>query len=369
MTLVAPSKAIRKVKWDYARELYKLAAMFLGFLNFAVVVEMIYDLAQTGPTHSQTMLTPVRQPSCLALGVGGSPKRHMHIDQIKTFLEIAQSRSFNRAAEALNITQSAASSRIRVLEERLGKQLFVRDASGVELTQAGHRFQSLAYNMVMLWQRAERDMDLNSCFRSRLRIGVQTSLWDEILPLWISKLRAALPDVALQVEADYSVHLMRQLADGILDIGVLYVPQRMSHLVVEELLSETFVLVSTEDPKSSDDWRENYVYVDWGERFRKSHQDAFPELSAAISVSLGRTALDYISAWGGSCYLPRREIRSLINAGKLHLVSGAPEMERKAYAVYSQLSLEKETLCLALEQLRRTIEGAQSAPPGLAGDP
>lgn len=282
----------------------------------------------------------------------------MHIDQIKTFLEIAQSRSFNRAAEELNITQSAVSSRIRVLEERLGQPLFVRDASGVELTPAGHRFQSLAYNMLMLWQRAERDMNLKTCFRSRLRIGVQTSLWDEILPQWISKLRAAMPDVALQVEADYSVHLMRQLADGILDIGVLYVPQRMSHLVVEEVLSETFVLVSTEDSANGGDWRENYVYVEWGERFRKSHEDAFPDLSAAISVSLGRTALDYIRTFGGSCYLPQRETRPLIEQGTLHLVPGAPEMERKAYVVYSQLSLEKETLHVALDQLHQTIKDA-----------
>ena len=69
MTPVAPPKANRKVKWDYDKDLYKLRneverlfrrlkgyrriytrfekfnAMFLGFLNFALVVEMLYDLA------------------------------------------------------------------------------------------------------------------------------------------------------------------------------------------------------------------------------------------------------------------------------------------------------------------------------------
>ena len=64
----------------------------------------------------------------------------------------------------------------------------------------------------------------------------------------------------------------------------------------------------------------------------------------------------------------RREIRSLIDAGKF-LVSWAQEMERNAYAVCSLLSLEKETLRVALDQLRQTIEGAQSAPPDLAGGP
>ena len=51
----------------------------------------------------------------------------MHIDQIRTFLEVAATGNFNRAAEALNVTQSTASARIKTLEDRLGRDLFIRE--------------------------------------------------------------------------------------------------------------------------------------------------------------------------------------------------------------------------------------------------
>ncbi len=47
----------------------------------------------------------------------------MHMDQIKTFLKVAATRNFNRAAANLNVTQSTVSARIRTLEDRLGRAL------------------------------------------------------------------------------------------------------------------------------------------------------------------------------------------------------------------------------------------------------
>jgi DNA-binding transcriptional LysR family regulator len=61
-------------------------------------------------------------------------------------------------------------------------------------------------------------------------------------------MRRAAPDVAVHVEADYSTSLMRQLGDGVLDIGVMYAPRQTPGLVVEELLVEQLILVSTEKP-------------------------------------------------------------------------------------------------------------------------
>jgi DNA-binding transcriptional LysR family regulator len=61
----------------------------------------------------------------------------MKLDNIKTFLEIATCGNFNRAADNLNVTQSTVSARIKTLEEKFGRRLFVRAHSGVELTDAG----------------------------------------------------------------------------------------------------------------------------------------------------------------------------------------------------------------------------------------
>ncbi len=90
--------------------------------------------------------------SSIALRMGPSRCRSMNIDQIKTFLEVAATGNFNRAAENLNITQSTVSARIRVLEEQLGRPLFARGHAGARLTPAGQRLRRYALNMQRLWQ-------------------------------------------------------------------------------------------------------------------------------------------------------------------------------------------------------------------------
>ena len=72
----------------------------------------------------------------------------MNLIYIKTFLEIAATRNFERAAKNLNIAQSTASARINTLEESLGHSLFNRNRSGFEITEAGIRFQKYALNVM-----------------------------------------------------------------------------------------------------------------------------------------------------------------------------------------------------------------------------
>lgn len=61
------------------------------------------------------------------------------LDLLRTFVEVARSRSMSRAASALFITQSAVSRQIRQLEEQLGVPLFIRHARGIELSRAGQQ--------------------------------------------------------------------------------------------------------------------------------------------------------------------------------------------------------------------------------------
>ena len=75
----------------------------------------------------------------------------MDIAAARTFLEIVKTGSFVRAAANLNITQTAVSARIRVLEEQLDRQLFVRNKAGAKLTPAGDQFLRYATTLVQKW--------------------------------------------------------------------------------------------------------------------------------------------------------------------------------------------------------------------------
>lgn len=277
----------------------------------------------------------------------------MKIEHIRTFLEISDCGNFNRAAETLNVTQSTVSARIKSMEESFGRKLFKRSHSGVELTYAGQHFRQYAQNIQRLWQQAHQRVALPESFSHGIGLGSQVSLWDSLVLKWMPWMRRNAADVALHVEADYSPSLMRQLSDGLLDIGVMYNPRQTPGLVIEDLLEETLVLVATDQRKLREAWVEDYVYVDWGNEFRASHGEAFPEMETpAISVGLGSLGLEYILQNGGSGYFPIRVVQPYLDEQKVFMVDTAPQLQRPAYVVYTENARDKATLDIAMKGLR-----------------
>lgn len=278
----------------------------------------------------------------------------MKIDHIRTFLEISDCGNFNRAAENLNVTQSTVSARVKAMEDRFGRVLFKRGHSGVELTSAGQHFRQYALNIQRLWQQAQQRISLPENFSQGIGLGSQVSLWDSLILEWIPWMRQNAGSVAIHVEADYSPSLMRQLSDGLLDIGVMYNPRQTPGLVIEDLLVETLVMVATAPRELRGGWVEDYVFVDWGREFRRLHGEAYPDMNTpAVSVGLGSLGLEYILQNGGSGYFPIRVVKPYLDQGRLFLVDGAPEMQRPAYVVYPEISRNQETLDLALDGLRQ----------------
>jgi DNA-binding transcriptional LysR family regulator len=258
----------------------------------------------------------------------------MNIDLARTFLEIAETGNFNKAAERLDVTQSTVSMRIKALEDEIGRPLFVRSKLGTELTAAGLQFRRYASTLVRVWEQARHDIALPPGFRAVLTVGGQFSLWDRMLLRWIPWMRTAMPDVALKVEVGLSEGLMRQLSEGLIDIGVMYSPLSRPGLITEKLLEERIVLVST-TPRQLSQWDASYVFVDWGAEYRAAHAQTYPDLATpAVSVGLGALGLQHILANGGFGYLPMRVVRPYIQDGRLSLVPEAAEFRRSAYMTY-----------------------------------
>jgi len=72
----------------------------------------------------------------------------MDISVARTFLEVVKTGSFVNAATNLNLTQTAVSARIRVLEEQLDRPVFIRNKAGAKLTPAGEQFFRFASTLV-----------------------------------------------------------------------------------------------------------------------------------------------------------------------------------------------------------------------------
>ena len=283
----------------------------------------------------------------------------MDIVAARTFLEIVKTGSFVRAAENLNITQTAVSARVRVLEEQLDRQLFIRNKAGAKLTPAGDQFLRYATTLVQLWERARHDVAMPVGRENVVTVGGEHSLWKPLLENWLVWMRNECADVAVRAQIDVPERLIDQVQEGIVDLAVLYAPPRRTGVVAELLVDEALVAVTT-DAAGGEGSSGDYVFVDWGSEFRANHHNAFPDApSPAVSVNHGPLALDYILAVGGSGYFRMEAARPHLESGRLHLVPDKPRFSYSIYALYSAKADEQ-----LIERVRTGLRAVARPPQG-----
>lgn len=265
----------------------------------------------------------------------------MDIVAARTFLEIVKTGSFIRAAANLNITQTAVSARVRVLEEQLDRQLFIRNKAGARLTPAGDQFLRYATTLVQVWERARHDVAMPVGRENVVTVGGEHSLWNPLLLDWLVWMRSECADVAIRADIDVPERLIDQVQEGIVDLAVMYAPPPRTGVVAELLLEEALVAVSTK-AEPSDGWWEDYVFVDWGPEFRSNHHAAFPDApSPVVSINHGPLALDYIIQVGGSGYFRMQAARPHLESGRLRFAPDKPRFSYSIYALYSAKADER----------------------------
>ena len=272
----------------------------------------------------------------------------MDISLARTFLEIVRSGSLIAASEQLHVTQAAITARVQSLESQLNCTLFVRNRAGARLTADGEAFVAYANQMVQLWEAAQRDLPLLKGFDNVLHVGGETSLYNPLILHWVRKLRSQISSHAIRTEVGDGAILLRKLEQGTLDAALVFQPAYWPGLQVEELLEEKLIQVYL--PQNP----EPYIYIDWGEGFRRQHDAALPDKAKAeLSFNLGPLALQYLLECGGSGYFRTRVVQSYLDSGVLLRVPMAPEFSFPTYLVYSR---ERDTPVLqqAIGLLRET---------------
>lgn len=270
----------------------------------------------------------------------------MDITLARTFLEIVRCGSFVAAAERLHVTQAAVTSRVQSLESQLDCTLFIRNRSGAKLTVDGEAFVTHANQMTQAWDNAQRDLPLLKGFSDVLHIGGEASLGTPLILDWVRRLRQHLPEHSVRAEIGDSSLLLQRIEQGSLDAALVYQPEYLPGLQVEELLEEKLIQVALPSQP------EPYVYIDWGEHFRRQHDAALPDKARAeVSFNLGPLALQYILDAGGSGYFRSRVVQSYLDTGLLTKVNKAPEFSFPTYLVYSR-QRESAVLNQAIELLR-----------------
>ncbi|MFO1034816.1 MAG: LysR substrate-binding domain-containing protein [Hyphomicrobiales bacterium] len=145
---------------------------------------------------------------------------NLDVDQLKTFLAIADAGSFTRAAEDVNKTQSAVSMQMKRLEESLGRSLFLREGRGNRLTEEGERFIGLARRMVGLNDEIVSSY-ASPALSGTVRFGTPDDYADLFLPEVLARFARSHPQVTVDVECFPSVNLKEKIKGGQLDLALV----------------------------------------------------------------------------------------------------------------------------------------------------
>jgi DNA-binding transcriptional LysR family regulator len=142
------------------------------------------------------------------------------VDQLRTFIAIAETGSFTRAAEVVNKTQSAVSMQMKRLEERIRRPIFARDGRASKLTEDGQRLLDYARRIVKL------NMETVAAFSDaglsgRVRLGVPDDYADRYLPEIMARFSRAYPGVELSVLCEPSTDLHERIDANELDLAIV----------------------------------------------------------------------------------------------------------------------------------------------------
>ncbi len=260
----------------------------------------------------------------------------MQVDLIETFLDLMETRSFNRTAERLNITQSTVSHRVKALEAQFNRKLFTRNKGGTVPTAAGLRFLDYAKALQNQWHEATRAVTSAGALERSMRLGIQHDLAEAFAGEWLAAIRLDLPTTEIYMEADYSNQMNRDLGAGDLDLALLYTPHYLPDLHYERIGDLHYVMVSRDAASLSDIRIETYIQAIYSPAFDRAHRLALPHLSAApVATGQNMAITMLLHALGGAAYVTEATADRLVQSGRAKLVADAPVIPQTVYAATS----------------------------------
>ncbi|MCB8838151.1 LysR family transcriptional regulator [Aurantimonas sp. VKM B-3413] len=146
----------------------------------------------------------------------------MTLEQLRIFLEVAELQHVTRAAERLNLTQSAVSASIAALEARHQVKLFDRVGRRIELTEAGRLFVPEARATLGRAEAAELVLaDLSGQTIGEVRIHASQTVASYWLPPRLVRLHGLYPRIDISLTVGNTAQVARAVSEGSADLGVV----------------------------------------------------------------------------------------------------------------------------------------------------
>jgi DNA-binding transcriptional LysR family regulator len=168
----------------------------------------------------------------------------MTLEQLRIFIAVAEKQHVTRAADELNLTQSATSAAIAALETRYGIKLFDRVGRGIALTQTGRDFLKEAREVVARAKAAAQVLnDLAGLKRGSLTLAASQTVANYWLPTRIEAFRKAHPGIDLHVMIANTEQVAQAVNRGNADLGFVEGEIDDPSLAVRKMEGDSLIIV------------------------------------------------------------------------------------------------------------------------------
>ena len=181
---------------------------------------------------------------------------HIEFRHLRTIRAIHQAGGLARAADILNITQSALSHQVKGLEEQAGVELFVRRSKPLKLSAAGHRLLALAERVLPEIEALEEDFqNLQTGKSGRLHIAIECHACFEWLFPVLEEFRKAWPDVDVDIRPGLAFGALPALEREEVDLVVSSDPETLRGIEFQPLFDyEPVFVASSHHPLAQKDF-------------------------------------------------------------------------------------------------------------------
>jgi len=169
----------------------------------------------------------------------------MTLEQLRIFVAVAEREHVTRAAQALNLTQSAVSAAVRTLEAEHGVEMFDRIGRGIALTEAGRLFLTEARAVLDRVASAELALaELSGLQRGSLHLHASQTIVSYWLPQRLVRFRAAHPGIVCQVSMSNTAGVARAVQAGDAELGLVEGEVEQPDLLQRAVARDRLVIIA-----------------------------------------------------------------------------------------------------------------------------
>ena len=253
----------------------------------------------------------------------------MDLNQLETFLAVAEERSFSRAAVRLHRTQPAVSQVIRKLEEQVGETLFDRAARDGSLTAAGDLLRDYALRLLALRREAASALaELKSLERGSLQMAANEYTCMYLLPA-IDAFRRAFPHIGVAVHRMLASRIPDELNLRTFELGVVsFRPDPAQFRTIAVYGDSLAFIVSPRHPLAraqrvsiNDLGKEVFIAHNVASPLRRKVIEAFQRYRTPLNMGIELPTIEaikrFVSMGGGVALVPHLTVARELESGDL----------------------------------------------------